>query len=315
VERKSCWKADVLHLGSPSADGWRPQPTVGIDWQFGLPLHHHRAARLATARPLHIRLCRWTRDFPDLRSVDPARLVRQLAWGRARPLEQTRYPRGTCGQGALPFEQVCPSVNSTDEAAGRHYPSPPPRSGHSDDSRGPRPPRLGDVPDRRSLVCAPDRVGVAIENVLNHRLLQERCVARGWPVPEAACPWACLVDVEGRYADNAGAVADRRLVRVGSNTENVLRRAIRVRKPSRMLYARRQRKARTGCSSIAFGATPVWPCLKSKKATPVTRAFAQSWTRRRARAICRRRVRVAPEMREGDGDSAIIVRIPSLRTR
>src|SRR5437588_10718724 len=25
----------------------------------------------------------------------------------------------------------------------------------------------------------------------------------------------------------------------------------------------------TGCSSIAFGATPVWPCLKSKNPTPL----------------------------------------------
>src|SRR2546428_5277950 len=25
----------------------------------------------------------------------------------------------------------------------------------------------------------------------------------------------------------------------------------------------------TGCNSIALGATPVWPCLKSKKPTPV----------------------------------------------
>src|SRR3954471_17579666 len=29
-------------------------------------------------------------------------------------------------------------------------------------------------------------------------------------------------------------------------------------------------KPSTGCSSIAFGATPRWPCLKSKNPTPVT---------------------------------------------
>jgi hypothetical protein len=50
-------------------------------------------------------------------------------------------------------------------------------------------------------------------------------------------------------------------------------------------YGDRQRNARTGCSSIAFGATPVWPSLKSKKATPVTRAMPQSWTCCRASAF------------------------------
>jgi hypothetical protein len=47
-----------------------------------------------------------------------------------------------------------------------------------------------------------------------------------------------------------------------------------------------QRNARIGWSSIAFGATPVWPWLKSKKATPVTVAKpGQLRTARRAEAI------------------------------
>jgi hypothetical protein len=49
--------------------------------------------------------------------------------------------------------------------------------------------------------------------------------------------------------------------------------------------ALRQRKARTGCSSIPFGATPVWPCMKSKNATPVTLARVQTRTCCRANAI------------------------------
>src|SRR6266496_6067981 len=118
---------------------------------------------------------------------------------------------------ALRFEPVCPSVNSTDEAASRCYPRLPPGSRRSVDSRRPRPPRLDYVADRRWLVCAADRVGFAIANVLDHRLLQERAVACGWSVPEAARGWARLVDVEGRDADDAGALVDRRLVRVGRN--------------------------------------------------------------------------------------------------
>ena len=34
-------------------------------------------------------------------------------------------------------------------------------------------------------------------------------------------------------------------------------------------------KERTGCSSMAFGATPVCPCLKSKKPTPVSVAVPE----------------------------------------
>ena len=52
-------------------------------------------------------------------------------------------------------------------------------------------------------------------------------------------------------------------------------------------YPRRQRKWRIGCSSIAFGATPSWPCWKSKNATPVTRARAHDFAARRAVAISR----------------------------
>ena len=74
-------------------------------------------------------------------------------------------------------------------------------------------------------------------------------------------------------------------------------------------------KARIGCSSIAFGATPVCPCLKSKKATPVIHALAQTRTAARAFAVCRRRVGVAFRVQEDEGDSAIIVLLPSLSTR
>jgi len=85
---------------------------------------------------------------------------------------------------ALRFEHVCPTVNSTDEAAAHHFRRSRPGSGRSDDSRGPCPGRQGDVADRRWLVCASDRVGVPIANVLDQRLLQEREIARGWSVPE-----------------------------------------------------------------------------------------------------------------------------------
>ena len=62
--------------------------------------------------------------------------------------------------------------------------------------------------------------------MLDHRLLQERSVARVWFVPEAACGRARLVDVEGRDTDDAGTVADRRLVWVGWDAPNVVRREI-----------------------------------------------------------------------------------------
>jgi hypothetical protein len=62
--------------------------------------------------------------------------------------------------------------------------------------------------------------------MLDHRLLQEWAVACGWSVPEAACGWACLVDVEGRNAHDAGTVADCRLMRVGGNAPNVVRGAV-----------------------------------------------------------------------------------------
>jgi hypothetical protein len=70
-------------------------------------------------------------------------------------------------------------------------------------------------------------------------------------------------------------------------------------------YPERQRNASSGWSSIASGATPVWPCLKSKNATPVTRARAHSRTFVRASAICRRRSGVAPIVHDAEGDSAI----------
>ncbi len=112
---------------------------------------------------------------------------------------------------ALRFEQVCPTVNSTDEAAARHCARPPPASGRSDDSRGPE----------------PNRVRVPIANVLDQRLLQERAVARSGSVPEAARGRARLVDVEGRDTDDARTMADSRLVWVGWNAADIVRGAIR----------------------------------------------------------------------------------------
>ena len=77
----------------------------------------------------------------------------------------------------------------------------------------------------------------------------------------------------------------------------------------------RQAKPRTGCSSIALRATPVCPWKKSQKATPTTRALAQTLEALRAALICFRRVAVAPFVQSGDGASAIIVREPLRRTR
>jgi hypothetical protein len=37
-------------------------------------------------------------------------------------------------------------------------------------------------------------------------------------------------------------------------------------------------KPTTGCSTIPFGATPLCPCWKSKKPTPVIVAVPRSWT-------------------------------------
>jgi len=77
----------------------------------------------------------------------------------------------------------------------------------------------------------------------------------------------------------------------------------------------RQAKPRIGCSSIPFGATPVCPWMKSKNATPETRALAHNLTLVRAAAIWRRRRGVAPFVQSGDGASAIIVREPLRSTR
>src|SRR5438034_10650086 len=77
----------------------------------------------------------------------------------------------------------------------------------------------------------------------------------------------------------------------------------------------RQRKPRIGWSSIAFGATPVWPCLKSKNATPVRTAFVQSRTAPRTWFIWLRRVGVAPAVHEREGASAIMWLVPLWMTR
>jgi hypothetical protein len=58
--------------------------------------------------------------------------------------------------------------------------------------------------------------------VLDHGLLQERAVKSGGPLPKARPPR--VVDVEGRHADDAGTVADHRLVRVGRLASHIVRR-------------------------------------------------------------------------------------------
>lgn len=60
--------------------------------------------------------------------------------------------------------------------------------------------------------------------MLDHRLLQERTVECRWPVREATERRAGFVDVEGRDEDDAGAVADHRLMRIGGNAAHVIRR-------------------------------------------------------------------------------------------
>jgi hypothetical protein len=66
---------------------------------------------------------------------------------------------------------------------------------------------------------------------------------------------------------------------------------------------------------MPFLATPVCPCRKSKKATPTTRALAQTLEALRAAIICFLRVAVAPFVQSGDGVSVIIVREPLRRTK
>jgi hypothetical protein len=62
--------------------------------------------------------------------------------------------------------------------------------------------------------------------------------------------------------------------------------------------------ARTGCSAIAFGATPVWPWSKSKKTIAGIEARRQNLTPARAFAIGARRAGTALLVEEGEGASA-----------
>jgi hypothetical protein len=103
-----------------------------------------------------------------------------------------------------------------------------------------------------------------------------------------------------------------RAPREGSNE---LRLSARPGAPARGGQPERHVKPRTGCSSIPFGATPVWPWKKSKKVTPVTRARRHGRAALRATRICVRRTAAAPLVQSGEGVSAIIVRAPLRRTR
>src|SRR5439155_19238864 len=160
----------------------------------------------------------------------------------------------------LPLGPVCPSVNSTDEAASRPNRCPPCGSGHSGDSRGARSPDLGDLADRRGLICAANRVGFAIANLLDHRGVQERAVARSRAVSEAAGGWPRLVDVEGWHADDAGALADRCLVRIGGNASHVLRSALKGDPYADVLAScDRARGVGAGCPRRRY-----WPSLRRR---------------------------------------------------
>lgn len=75
----------------------------------------------------------------------------------------------------------------------------------------------------------------------------------------------------------------------------------------------RQRNPSSGCSSTAFGATPVCPCWKSKKRTPV-RAARQRRAAVLALSICRRRYDVALAVQPSSGASAIMWSRPSRTT-
>ena len=79
------------------------------------------------------------------------------------------------------------------------------------------------VSGQRRVICPSDCRRLARADVLDHRLLQERSVARGGPVPEATERRPGVVDVEGRHADDAGTVADHRLVRVRRKASNLIR--------------------------------------------------------------------------------------------
>ncbi len=91
--------------------------------------------------------------------------------------------------------------------------------------------------------------------MLDHRLLQERAVARGGPLPEAPKERASLLDVEGRDAHNAGPVAHRRLVWGGRDLANVVSSSLdeaSVRTALRVAAA----FAAVELAAIAAGATP-----------------------------------------------------------
>jgi hypothetical protein len=101
-----------------------------------------------------------------------------------------------------------------------------------------------DRDDEGRIVLAADENshggGVASTDVLDHRLLQERAVERGGPLPEAR--ESHRLDVEGGDSNDAGTVADHRLLRLLRVAANVVRRHInmRARRPLRLLAAAAQ---------------------------------------------------------------------------
>ena len=97
-----------------------------------------------------------------------------------------------------------------------------PRS--SCDGISPRSPRPDHVADQSRVVRHPHGGGVPVADVLNRGLLQERAVERGGPLPEAR--GSHLVDVESRNENDAGPLADSRLVRDGGIAANIVRREV-----------------------------------------------------------------------------------------
>jgi hypothetical protein len=75
--------------------------------------------------------------------------------------------------------------------------------------------------------------GVSREAMLDRRLIQEWPLGCSGPVCQDAAGWTRLVDVEGRNADDAWAVADPRLVRFRGILANVVRGQVTLRRAAR----------------------------------------------------------------------------------
>ena len=84
-----------------------------------------------------------------------------------------------------------------------------------------RPADLIDIAYRPRRVRDAERLRIANGDLLDHRLLQERTFGGSGPASEA---WiADLLDVEGWHPDDAGAVADRRVLWQRRNVADVVR--------------------------------------------------------------------------------------------